>query len=119
MYKRQYVDTCKQYGREVQNLECEYSFDQGQLVAEEILNRYPAVDGIISCNDMVAISVFKVLRRHGYQIPEDVQIIGFDNVALAHLITPELTTIPVSYTHLDVYKRQASDCGVLSGSACA
>ena len=90
---RGYVDTCKQYGREVQNLECEYSFDQGQLVAEEILNRYPAVDGIISCNDMVAISVFKVLRRHGYQIPEDVQIIGFDNVALAHLITPELTTI--------------------------
>ena len=59
---RGYVDTCKQYGREVQNLECEYS-------------------------------VFKVLRRHGYQIPEDVQIIGFDNVALAHLITPELTTI--------------------------
>ena len=47
-------------------------------MAEEILNRYPAVDGIISCNDMVAISVFKVLRRHGYQIPEDVQIIGFD-----------------------------------------
>ena len=39
-------------------------------MAEEILNRYPAVDGIISCNDMVAISVFKVLRRHGYQIPE-------------------------------------------------
>ena len=42
---------------------------------------------------MVAISVFKVLRRHGYQIPEDVQIIGFDNVALAYLMTPELTTI--------------------------
>ena len=62
-------------------------------MAEEILNRYPAVDGIISCNDMVAISVFKVLRRHGYQIPEDVQIIGFDNVALSHLMTPELTTI--------------------------
>lgn len=90
---RGYVDICKQYGREVQNLECEYSFERGLLTAEEILERYPAVDGIISCNDMVAISVFKVLRRHGYQIPEDVQIIGFDNIALAHLMTPELTTI--------------------------
>ena len=90
---RGYVDICKQYGREVQNLECEYSFEQGLLTAEEILERYPAVDGIISCNDMVAISVFKVLRRHGYKIPEDVQIIGFDNIALAHLMTPELTTI--------------------------
>ena len=90
---RGYVDTCKQYGHKVQNLECEYNFQQGLLVAEEILAKYPAVDGIISCNDMVAISAYKILRRHGYHVPEDVQLIGFDNVALAHLMTPELTTI--------------------------
>ena len=90
---RGYVDICKQYNREVRNLECEYSFRQGLLVAEEILEKYPDVDGIISCNDMVAISVYKVLRRHGCRVPQDVQIIGFDNVALSHLMTPELTTI--------------------------
>lgn len=90
---RGYVDICRQYGRKVQNMECEYSFEQGLQTAEILLREYPAVDGIISCNDMVAISVYKVLKRHGYHVPEDVQIIGFDNVELSHLMTPELTTI--------------------------
>lgn len=88
-----YLDVCRHYQREVQCMECEYSFEEGLIVAEQLLKKYPGVDGIIACNDVVAISVYKVLLRHGYKIPEDIQLIGFDNVALGRLMTPELTTV--------------------------
>ena len=42
---------------------------------------------------MVAISVYKVLIREGYRIPQDIQLIGFDNISLSRLVTPELTTV--------------------------
>ena len=67
-------------------------------MTEELLERYPGVDGIIAGNDMVAVSVYKVLRKKGYRVPDDIQIIGYDNINLSELMTPELTTIaqPIS-----------------------
>ena len=34
----------------------------------------------IACNDMTAVSVYKVLQKRGYRVPDDIQIIGFDGV---------------------------------------
>ena len=42
---------------------------------------------------MVAISVYKVLHSKGIRVPEDVQLIGYDDIRLSVLMTPELTTI--------------------------
>ncbi|HIY19105.1 MAG TPA: substrate-binding domain-containing protein, partial [Candidatus Blautia avistercoris] len=59
----------------------------------ELLKKYPDVDGVVAANDMVAISLYKVLTKKGYRVPQDVQIIGFDNINLSWLFTPELTTV--------------------------
>ena len=74
-------------------IECEYNFADGLVVAEQILQQYPAVDGIMACDDIVAIAIYKVLNRAGYRVPEDIQLIGFDNVMLGTMFTPELTTV--------------------------
>ncbi len=88
-----YRDVCKENGIKEQTLDCIYDFDEGMKVTEELLEKFKDVDGIIACNDMVAISVYKVLHKKGIKVPEQVQIIGFDDIALAKLMTPELTTI--------------------------
>lgn len=88
-----YVDICKEYNLPVQSIVCDYDYNTGLLQTEELLKQYPDVDGIIASNDMVAISVYKVLRKKGYDIPKDIQVVGFDNVELSWLVTPELTTI--------------------------
>lgn len=88
-----YRDVCKERGIPVRTVECDYSFNRGLEAAEEILRKYPDVDGIVASNDMVAISVYKVLRREKIAVPEQVQIIGFDDIYLSTLISPELTTI--------------------------
>lgn len=88
-----YLDVCKEHGIEEQNVECDYSFQKGLTVIEEILEKYPDVDGIISCNDMVALSAMKVLTQHGISVPDQVQLIGFDDIEWMHMITPEITSI--------------------------
>lgn len=88
-----YQDICRKYNRKEQCMECDYSFQKGLRTAEKILERYPDVDGIIACNDMVAISIYKIFTKAGIKIPDQVQLIGFDNIELSSLMTPELTTI--------------------------
>lgn len=88
-----YLDACRHFGHQVQMIECDYNFADGLVVAEQILQQYPAVDGIMACDDIVAIAIYKVLNRAGYRVPEDIQLIGFDNVMLGTMFTPELTTV--------------------------
>lgn len=88
-----YQDVCKQYGIKEQCVDCIYDYEAGLKAAKKLISAYPNVDGILACNDMVAISVYKILIREGYRIPENVQIIGFDNVKSSWLVTPEITTI--------------------------
>ena len=75
------------------SVECDYNYHAGLKVAKEILEQYPDTDGVIACNDMVAISIYKVFHKAGIAIPDQVQLIGFDNIDESYLMTPELTTI--------------------------
>ena len=62
-------------------------------MTEELLRLYPDVDGIIACNDVVALSTYKVLYRQNISVPDQVQLIGFDDIMWSNLFTPALTTI--------------------------
>lgn len=88
-----YKDVCREKGIKEQTVDSAYDFDEGLKVTEKLLESFNDVDGIIACNDMVAISAYKVLHKKGILVPEKVQIIGFDDIQLAKLMTPELTTI--------------------------
>ena len=46
-------------------------------------------------NDTMAISALKEVSRKGLRIPEDISIIGFDDIVMASQITPALTTVSV------------------------
>lgn len=88
-----YVDVCQEYNMPINYVECSYDYESGVDAAHQILKIYPNVDGIIAGNDMVALAVYKVLQQRGYRIPEDIQLIGFDDISLSSRVTPELTTI--------------------------
>ncbi len=88
-----YRDVCKERGIEERVVECDYDFSAGLSATVEILSRYPNTDGIIACNDMVALSVYKELHKRDIDVPGQIQIVGFDNIELSRLLTPELTTV--------------------------
>lgn len=53
-------------------------------------------DGIFCDSDVIAILAIQALKRAGRKIPEDVQVIGFDNIQLASMFEPKITTIEQS-----------------------
>lgn len=88
-----YLDVCKEHGITPCSVPCKYAFQDGLKQTEFLLEKYPKTDGILAANDMVAISAYKVLHKMGRRVPEDVQVIGFDNINLSSLVTPEITTV--------------------------
>lgn len=79
------------------NISC-YSFDLDFKTPdikdiEMFIKKHPDVDGIFCSSDIIAIYVISVLSKLGYKIPEDVQVIGFDNIELSDVLLPKLTTI--------------------------
>lgn len=88
-----YADVCKEHGRRPKYVDTEYNFASGEKAAVDMLEKYPDLDGVVAANDMVALSTFKVLKRNGRRVPEDVSIVGFDDIEFSKLVTPSLSTI--------------------------
>ena len=88
-----YHDVRMERGLLEQWLDCDYDYVERLRVAKEVLEKYPDVDGNLACNDMVAIAAYKVLLEKGIRVPEDIQLMGFDNIRFSRLFTPEFSTI--------------------------
>lgn len=88
-----YLDVCRERAIEPLMMDCLYDYEDGLMKTEELIQKYPDADGIIAANDMVAVSAYKVLTNRGCRVPEDIQLIGFDNISLSWMMTPEFTTI--------------------------
>ena len=51
-------------------------------------------------NDLIAIGAMKALKLRGYRIPEDVALVGFDNISESRIVEPSLTTIDIPRTFM-------------------
>ncbi|AOY76554.1 LacI family DNA-binding transcriptional regulator [Clostridium formicaceticum] len=90
-YKKAHIDHGLAY-KEENVFFGDYSSEFGEEIVEEVVKN-KEVTGIFCGNDMIALGVIKGLTRKGYRIPENISIVGFDDISLASLMTPELTTI--------------------------
>jgi LacI family transcriptional regulator len=70
-----------------------FSFEDAKGWAEELFATYPDTDGVIASNDIVGIAILHEALRLGKKIPEDVQIIGYDDIPQSSLSYPALSTI--------------------------
>lgn len=70
-----------------------YKIDWGKTGVDELLKENEKFDAIFCGNDLIAIGAIKELKLKGYRIPDDIGVMGFDDIYLAGLIEPPLTTI--------------------------
>ena len=52
---------------------------------------------VIAYNDVMAVGVIKGMHSAGVRVPQDVSVIGFDNVVVSEIVEPELTTVAAPY----------------------
>lgn len=73
-----------------------YEFEAGKLLAQEILRRNKRYTAVIAVNDMVACGLIHQFQSEGMRLPEDISVIGFDNITYGSVVVPNLTTVDTS-----------------------
>lgn len=91
-----FIHVCEELGIHHYEVECEglnYRTMEYHELIESILLKYPKVDGIFTSSDLIAAQVLQVARKMKRQVPEDLLVVGFDDVSISSLTTPTITTI--------------------------
>lgn len=74
--------------------ESDFTPGGGERAMRVLLDRHPDLDGVFAANDLSAVGALRVLRERGLRVPEDVAVIGFDDmVAVAEQSEPPLSTV--------------------------
>ena len=81
-------------------VEGNWSAASGALAIEKLFDQYPDMDSIFVANDQMALSVMKFFAEKRIRIPEEVGIVGFDNIAESAYFSPALTTIQQDQHHV-------------------
>ena len=77
-------------------IEGDHTMDGGMAAAERLLGGAKPPTAVVCSNDMTAIGVLQKAYRAGLRVPDDLSVIGFDNIHLAQMTTPPLTTVQMS-----------------------
>lgn len=95
-----FVETLKAGGVEIpdsHHLEGSFEFDMGLKAADHFLSLDTLPTAIWSQCDMTAVGILRRFTEKGVRVPEDVSIVGMDNVPVAKMVLPALTTVDQSF----------------------
>ncbi len=105
-----YKDTLKEYGLEYNpawTVEGDYREAVAYKNMTEYLNNGGEIpDAFFACNDLSAIGVIRALNEHGYKVPDDVSVMGVDDIEIAKYIAPGISTIKNQISEQGAYSVQ-------------
>ena len=85
----------------------DYTHQSGYLGMKKLLRAMPDMDGVFVANDQMAIGVCMALKEYRKRIPEDVKVIGYDDVFVSSVVEPSLSTIYAKKRSLGVEAARA------------
>ncbi|HEX2122022.1 MAG TPA: LacI family DNA-binding transcriptional regulator [Thermoanaerobaculia bacterium] len=78
----------------------DFSEESGHAAADEIAKTHRPPTAIFAANDSMAIGALSALSGAGWRVPEDITVVGFDDIPIARYVSPQLTTIRVDIAEL-------------------
>ena len=94
-----FISTMKQHRSSLHTepviFEGDFKLESGEQAVKELLAQKPRPTGIIAANDLMAIGALRELSRAGLRVPQEISVIGFDDIWLAKLTEPPLTTVMI------------------------
>jgi LacI family transcriptional regulator, repressor for deo operon, udp, cdd, tsx, nupC, and nupG len=73
----------------------EWEHQDGADAVDALLAEHPDVDAVFAANDVLAIGALSALHRHGRRVPDDVALVGVDDLPESRFTTPALTTVAI------------------------
>ncbi|MDN4075967.1 LacI family DNA-binding transcriptional regulator [Fictibacillus terranigra] len=70
-----------------------YKFEDGYHAMHKLLEKYPDITAVFAAGDERALGAISYLHEKGKSVPEDISVIGFDNLRLSQMSIPKLTTV--------------------------
>jgi DNA-binding LacI/PurR family transcriptional regulator len=70
-----------------------FEVESAEAALDALIRDGVAFDGIVAASDVIALGAIRAMRRAGISTPQDVSVVGFDNVRFARYATPTLTTV--------------------------
>ncbi len=99
--RKAFIDALQQWGLPSdRTLEGNHKVDGGMRAVQSLLAEPSLPTAILCSNDLTAIGAMKALAEAGVRIPEDVSVVGFDDIDFARLAHPPLTTVSISHESL-------------------
>jgi DNA-binding LacI/PurR family transcriptional regulator len=71
----------------------DFSITGGEAGMHQLLEQRPDVDGVFVANDLMAVGAMQAITARGRSVPDDIAVVGFDDVPIASALTPTLTTV--------------------------
>lgn len=81
--------------REIVVVESRYNIENGRAAMRSLMQTYPRPTTVFCGSDILAVGAIKYCHEAGIAVPGEVSVVGFDNLEIAELVTPELTTLDV------------------------
>ncbi|WP_306155207.1 LacI family DNA-binding transcriptional regulator [Roseovarius sp. MMSF_3281] len=84
----------------LQLIETPYSVEHGAEAMARLMARSPRPTAVICGNDVLAVGALQQAQDMGLKVPQEVSITGFDDIELARVVTPQLTTVHVPHREM-------------------
>jgi LacI family transcriptional regulator len=81
-------------------VEGNWSSASGALAIEKLVDQYPMMDSIFVANDQMALGAMQFFAEKKLRVPQDIGIVGFDNIAESAFFSPALTTVQQDQHHV-------------------
>lgn len=73
-----------------------FSYEKGEIAMEKLLSLEDPPDAVFAANDRMAIGAIKAIKKSGKKVPQDIAVVGFDNIPLCEHFDPPITTVKQS-----------------------
>ncbi|MGB9810862.1 MAG: LacI family DNA-binding transcriptional regulator [Dictyoglomus turgidum] len=70
-----------------------FDINEYKDIVSQLFKKYPEIDGVFASSDLIAAVVIRVAEDFGKKVPESLRVVGFDDVNIASIMKPSITTV--------------------------
>lgn len=85
-----------------------YEFEVGRDLVDILIRKPKKYSAVLAVNDLIACGIMKGLRKFGIRVPEDISVLGMDDIPLSSMISPALSTV-----HMPTYSLGQKACQLM------